>query len=87
MAVSKSKLWEAQLRHWPNSVRLTPADVFGWCDEPSTVAGKLNRYQQVAMSLQYSACVFYRIEGTTYRGIRYGTQGHQYMSLYTGEIA
>jgi hypothetical protein len=87
MAVSKSKLWEAQLRHWPNSVRLTIAEVFGWCDEPSTVAGRLSRFQQIAMALQYSACVFYRIEGTTYLGISYGTAGHQYMSLYTGDIA
>ena len=85
MAVSKTKLWEAQLRHYPNSTRLTPAEVYRWCDEPSTDTGKLNRYRQISMALQYSAVVFYCIEGTTYRGVRYGTAGHQYMSLYTGE--
>jgi hypothetical protein len=87
MAVSRTKLWEAQLRHFPNSIRLTPTEVFAWCDEPSTDAGKLNRYRQVGLAMQYSAYVFYRIEGTTYRGIRYGTAGHQYISIYTGEIA
>lgn len=85
MAVSRTKLWEAQLREYPDSIRLTPAEVFRWCDEPSTHAGKLNRYRQIACALQYSACVFYRIEGTTYRGIRYGNAGHQYISLYTGD--
>lgn len=85
MAVSKTKLWEAQMQHFPNSVRLTPTDAYRWCDEPSTDTGKLNRYRQIALALQYSSFVFYRIEGTTYRGIRYGTSGHQYISLYTGE--
>ena len=86
MGISKKKLWDVQLREWPNSKRLTVHDMYRWCDAVSNNPHtKLSRYMQISMALQYPACVFYYIEGTRYMGIRFGLKGHQYMSLYTGE--
>jgi hypothetical protein len=85
VGISKKKLWEVQLREWPNSKRLTVHDMYKWCDAVSNTEQKLSRYMQISMALQYPACVFYCIEGTRYMGFRFGLKGHQYMSLYTGE--
>ena len=85
MGISQKKLWEVQLREWPNSKRLTVHDMYRWCDAAPNIQQKLSRYMQISMALQYPVHVFYRIEGTRYMGIRYGLKGHQYMSLYTGE--
>lgn len=76
-------LWEAQQREYDNSVRLTPAEVFAWCDEAKQVHDRLNRYIQISMALQYPVHLFYRIEGTKYRGVRFGVEGYQYMSMYS----
>lgn len=85
MGISKKKLWDVQLREWPNSKRLTVHDMYKWCGAVSKTEQKLSRYMQISMALQYPACVFYYIEGTRYMGFRFGLKGHQYMSLYTGE--
>lgn len=82
-AETVEQLWEAQLREFPNSVRLTPAEVFAWCDEVPAPANRMNRYMQVSMAIQYPLHVFYRIEGTKYRGFRFGTDGSEYMSMYS----
>lgn len=75
-------LWEAQQREYPTSVRLTPTEVFAWCDETPQVYDRLHRYIQISRALQYPVHLFYRIEGTKYRGVRFGVEGYQYMSLY-----
>ena len=85
MGISKKKLWDVQLREWPNSKRLTVHDMYRWCDAVSNTEQKLSRYMQISLALQYPAYVFYYIEGTRYMGFRFGLKGHQYMSLYTGE--
>lgn len=83
MSMSKKKLWAAQMREWPGSVRLTPSDVFRWCDAAPNAGAKASRYAQVAMAIQYPTVVWYRIEDTEYRGFRFGYLGHQYMSMYS----
>lgn len=84
--MSKKKLWAAQLEQYPDSVRLKTYEVFKWCDEPQDPQTRAYRYSQVALAIQYPQVVWYRIEGTTYRGFRYGVQGHKYVSLYSGEV-
>jgi hypothetical protein len=85
MNTSKKKLWEVQTREFPNSRRLTLTEVFQWCDAAPSAEQKLNRYRQISMALQYPSHVFYCIEGTKYRGMRFGLEGWEYMSLYSGE--
>ena len=85
MSISKRKLWDVQMREFPNSTRLTIHDMYKWCDDAKNTEQQLSRYMQISMALQYPVHVFYRIEGTRYMGFRFGLDGHQYMSLYTGE--
>ena len=79
-------LWESQIREYPESVRMSIDEVFAWCDEVSNTTIKLHRYGQIAMALQDPVVVFYRIEGTKYRGFRFGVDGSKYMSLYSEEV-
>jgi len=81
----QNALWEAQIREYPESVQMPIDEVFAWCDEASDTTTKLHRYVKIAMALQYPVVVFYRIEGTKYRGFRFGVDGSKYMSLYSGE--
>jgi len=83
MALSKKKLWQAQLENYPSSVRLTPKDMYLWCDSAPNPEMRTSRYVQISMALQYPIVVFYRIEGTHYMGFRMGVEGSQYMSLYS----
>jgi len=76
-------LWESQIRQYPESVRMSIDEVFAWCDEAKTELELASRYMQIAMALQYPVVVFYRIEGTKYRGFRFGVEGSKYMSLYS----
>jgi hypothetical protein len=78
-------LWEAQVSQYPKSVRMSIEEVYAWCDEAKTGTALHNRYIQISMALQYHVVVFYRIEGTDYRGFRFGTEPHEYMSMYSGE--
>jgi len=80
-------LWEAQLHHWPKSIRLTPGEVLDWA------YNNLPRCNSVLMSLQHPAGVWYRIPYSyptldngpdikgDYRGFRFGIQGHEYLSF------
>jgi len=75
-------LWETQIREYPKSVRMSIEEVYAWCNEAKTGTTLHNRYIQISMALQYPVVVFYRIEGTKFRGFRYGVDGSEYMSLY-----
>jgi hypothetical protein len=79
-------LWESQIREYPGSVQMSINEVFAWCDEASNTPTKLHRYMQITMALQCPVVVFYRIEGTKYRGFRFGVKGSEYMSLYSEEV-
>lgn len=81
-AETVEQLWEAQLREFPNSVRLTADEVYKWCDEAESTDGRLTRYMQVSMAIQFPTYVFYRI-GEKHRGFRFGTDGAAYMSMYS----
>lgn len=78
----EDELWQAQLEFWPNSIRMTLAEVYKWCDEPVEERWRKVRWSGVALALQYPAGVFYKLtpEDTGLRGIRYGVNGHEYMS-------
>lgn len=82
--ISKKRLWEAQVREYPTSVRMTVEEVYKWCDEQSANTEKrLQRWMQVALALQYPSVVFYYLKGTQYRGVRFGLHGSEYMSIYS----
>lgn len=72
-----------QLEEYPNSVFLEVHAVYKWCDEAESNDKKLSRYMQISMALQYPEFIFYRIEGTAFRGVRYGINDGEYMSFYT----
>ena len=79
-------LWEAQIREYPGSVQMSIREVYAWCDEAKTATALHNRYIQISMALQYPVVVFYYIEGTKFRGFRFGVEGSEYMSLYGMEV-
>lgn len=87
-SLTTEELWEAQLREWPNSEQITVQDAFKWADAGKTVEAKLSRYMQLSMALQYPCVIYYRMDAPTsyngeFRGIRFGMEGHEYMSLYS----
>lgn len=86
MSVSLKKLWQVQLEEFPNSVRLCIHDVYRWCDSGLSLKTINYRYRQISLALQYRNHVFYRIDGTSYMGFRFGTHGSEYMSLYSSEL-
>jgi hypothetical protein len=79
-------LWKAQIREYPGSVQMSIREVYAWCDEAKTATALHNRYIQISMALQYPVVVFYYIEGTKFRGFRFGVEGSEYMSLYGMEV-
>jgi hypothetical protein len=78
----EDELWQAQLKFWPNSVRMSLKEVYAWCGEPYENLWRSARWSGVALALQYPAVVFYKLspKDTGLRGFRYGVNGHEYMS-------
>lgn len=78
----ENKLWEAQLKYYPDSVRMTLKEVFLWCNEPEDNEWRSARWVAVALALQHPARVFYKLnsEDTGLRGYRYGFEGYEYFS-------
>ena len=87
MKTIHATLWEAQIRHWPKSIRLSPEEVIEWAfNNPS-------RCNSVLMTIQYPTGVFYKIPYSytsgdrgpdvhgEYRGFRFGILGSQYLSF------
>lgn len=81
----QEELWAVQQEEFNNCVRMSVHEVYDWCDAAPTRDGKASRYSQISMALQYPVVVFYRIEGTKFRGFRFGDHGSDYMSLYSDE--
>lgn len=87
--ISQKRLWEAQVREYPSSVRMTIEEVYKWCDENRSAEERLLRWTGVALALQYPNVVFYYVKGFThnpkriYRGFRFGLHGSEYMSIYS----
>lgn len=86
MSISEKRLWAAQKREWPTSVRLTVQEVYRWCDSAPNEKTKLYRYVQISMALQEPRVVWYQLDNTDMRGYRFGLGGREYMSLYSGGI-
>jgi hypothetical protein len=82
-APTHEALWACQLSHWPDSRRLSAAQVFQWCDSPRHIQNKLMRWQMVGMALQYPSHVWYRTkqQGGS-MGCRYGLGGPNYLSNF-----
>jgi hypothetical protein len=87
--ISKKKLWEAQLREYPDSERLNIRQVLDICSENRRLPNEDTRfgftYMKVCLALQFPNVVFYRIPTPNgicpyYWGFRYGLHGSQYAS-------
>ena len=85
--ISKKKLWEAQLREYPTSQRLTIFDVLDLCNENNgrpCVHGFT--FMKLCLALQYPNVVYYRIPTPAWLfpyhyGFRYGLDGGQYATM------
>jgi hypothetical protein len=78
--VSYKKLWEAQLKQWPDSIRLTTGQMLDWAMEGSTGYTR-RKLMSVASAIQHRSCVFYltsEIDG--YIGCRFGIDPSYYQS-------
>jgi hypothetical protein len=85
--LSKKALWEAQLREYPESVRISNADMIQWVWAAKDRKNFSNDLDiclclQTAHTIQYSNGVFYRTssEPNAHVGFRFGLKGDQYLS-------
>jgi hypothetical protein len=93
--VSKKDLWEAQLREWPESIRVTVPEMIEWIDSKRSSKhvrfyGEHVLWRSMAMCMQHSNGVFYRTSSRpdAHVGFRFGLHGSQYISgwpLWDGE--
>ena len=90
--VSKKALWEAQLREWPESIRVTVPEMIDWLYKLSRNKryNSENLWITMALCMLHSNGVFYRTSSRpdAFVGFRHGKQGHQYVSgwpLWNGE--
>ena len=83
MSVSYKKLWEVQLREYPESVRLTPWQMIQWAYGFDNPEDRALRSLQLAGAIQLPRMLFYitRPERGDV-GCRYGLKGYQYISGY-----
>lgn len=86
MSISEKRLWAAQKREWPTSVRLTIQEVYRWCDSAPNEKTQLYRYVQISMALKYPRVVWYQLDNTADRGYRFGLGGHECSWLNSGGI-
>lgn len=74
----REELWQVQLAEYPESVRLTVADVLDWAGTD------VRRLRSIALALQYDVCVWYRIPTMgEVTGCRYGYEGGEYQSGFS----
>jgi hypothetical protein len=79
---SLKALWEAQLREWPESEKISVQEMYRWADAAPTIERKLSRWMMIGMALQFPRFIFYRThpaDGKPWVGCRYGPKGHQYL--------
>jgi hypothetical protein len=88
--ISKKKLWEAQLKFFPESVRVTNSEMVSWAWEIKERKNyspevETRTWLQIAHTIQYSNGVFYRTSNRpdAYVGFRFGLEGYQYLSGWT----
>jgi hypothetical protein len=78
----EDELWQAQLKLYPNSIRMTIHEVYAWCDAPVEERWRKARWSNVALAMQCPAWVFYKLspKDTGLRGIRFGVNESEYFS-------
>ena len=84
--VSKKALWDAQLKLWPESEKVSLAEMYAWADQGCTIQNKLSRWKLIAMTRQYTNVIFYRTHKTLencWLGCRYGTKPGDYLSGFS----
>ena len=81
--VTMNELWEAQKREWPNSVQVSPQAMLNWASlDPKEYA---QRMAAIAITIQFDKVLFYVTNPKGgYIGARYGVEGHEYMSGFSG---
>jgi len=90
--VTEEELWEVQLRHWPESRRLTEQEVVDWVFAPGlTGQTQGRRAMMVVIALQNPVRVWYRTHAANtpagamrpeggWMGCRYGKHDGDYIS-------
>ena len=75
--MNEQDLWDAQLREFPDSVRVTPGEVVMWAQ------ANLARATSVLVTIDHPPGIYYRIthEHGEWRGYRYGVKGEEYVSF------
>lgn len=86
-------LWQAQLREWPDSVRMTPQQVQQWAERGATLADRCRRLLAISMALQYPVHVWYLTAPPAtlafgphpgvHMGCRFGVEGHEYLGGFS----
>jgi ribosomal protein L39E len=79
------KLWKRQLEVWPQSIRLTTADVIRWCYDGKSDSQRASRSLAAVMALQYPQGVWYRFadHDAPVVGFRFGMDGGDYLSNFS----
>jgi len=79
--ISYDKLFDAQLREWPNSVRLAPHILLRWAYAAPNADQRFQRMASIAGTTQHPRVVFYITDPEGgYIGARYGLKPEQYIS-------
>ena len=82
--VSMKKLWEAQQREWPNSVRVSPQAMLYWACAPEDIRTRERRMMSLAMTIQFDKVLFYVTDPNGgYIGARYGVEDYEYQSGFS----
>ncbi len=81
---SYKDLLAAQLREWPNSVRLSPYMLLHWAYSSSNADHRFQRMSSIAMTTQHPRVLFYITDPEGgFVGARFGTDPEQYISGFS----
>lgn len=84
---SSAALFKVQQELWPNSVMLSPEEIFKWADKASTYNLRLSRLRAVATTILFPDGIFYRTRPDGgFIGYRYGLAGSEYLSSFTNGV-
>jgi hypothetical protein len=91
--ISKKALWKAQLREWPESIRIKTPDMIDWIYKVSSSKKHSPEHLWITMTMcmQYQNGVFYRTSDrlNAHVGFRFGIKGSEYVSgfpLWNGKF-
>ena len=79
-------LWEAQLRIWPESEKISIQEMYRWAEAAPEPGNQLHRWRLIALAMQHPRWIFYRtapVEQPHWIGCRYGIQASQYLSGFS----